>query len=114
MLDWADGLAGWLMQGASWPSSQRFGVMNEKLGVVPTDARSVASPVTPRRGPFRHRPASGAERDDVVVAQRGVVDDRVEVHERVVAGRVPVAGHGFLGAVRTVRCAGARRRGVSR
>ena len=35
------------MHGKSWPSSQRFGVMNENAGVRPARARSVASPVSP-------------------------------------------------------------------
>ena len=42
------------------------------------------------------------EIDDVVVAQRGVVDDRVEVDERVVAGGVLVLRGGRLGAVLAV------------
>src|SRR5579863_2048714 len=37
----------WLMHGKSWPSLQRFGVMNEKAGVVEAFFRSVASPVSP-------------------------------------------------------------------
>ena len=36
-----------LTHGASCPSLHRFGVMKLRLGVVATDARSVASPVVP-------------------------------------------------------------------
>ena len=99
MLVRPEALPGWLMQGASWPSLHRLGVMKLKLGVVDTDLRSVASPVVPAGTPAGRAPVvepSGT----TWVAQRGVVDDGVEVDERVVAGGVAVAGDGPLGQVR--------------
>ena len=89
----------WLMQGASCPSLHRLGVMKLRLGVVDTDFRSVARPVVPAG-------TSAGSSPDVVpsgttsASHSGrVVDDRVEVDERVVAGGVAVAGHRLLGVV---------------
>ena len=58
--------------------------------------------LAPQRG-GRHRAARRAERDDVLVAVGRFVDHRVEVHERVVARGVAVAGLGFLRFVGAVQ-----------
>ena len=90
----------WLTQGASWPSLQRLGVMKLKSGVVDMDLRSVARPGHARRDAGGEGAGGRAQRHHVGLAQRGVVDDGVEVDERVVAGGVAVAGDGPLGQVR--------------
>src|SRR5664280_533823 len=51
-----EGLPGWFTHGASWPSLHRLGVMKLKLGVVETDFRSVARPVTPNGAPAGNDP----------------------------------------------------------
>ena len=67
--------------------------MKLKFGVVDTDLRSVTRPVTPVGVPVGMFPVVLPIGTTSVLALGGVVDDRVEVHERVVAGRVPVARH---------------------
>src|SRR5450755_2905936 len=58
MLASAEGLPCWLTHGASWPSLHRLGVMKLKLGVVDTDPRSVARPVTPDGVPAGSAPVA--------------------------------------------------------
>src|SRR5665213_2785855 len=56
MLVRPESLPCWLTQGASWPSLHRLGVMKLKLGVVVTDFRSLARPVTPCGAPAGNDP----------------------------------------------------------
>ena len=61
---------------ASWPSSQRLGMMKPSRGVVGGDAEGSAAPGGPSGDGTPE--GAGAERRHVGVAQGGVVDDRVE------------------------------------
>ena len=72
--------------GSSWPSLQRFGVMNERFGVARRVAEVGGEPVEPT----------------TCSRARGRVDDRVEVHERVVTVAYWSPGLGLLRVVRRV------------
>ena len=108
----AEAPLGWLVQGKSWPSLHRLGVMNEnarRLAHERGQVRGEAGLAAQRRR-AASRPVGEPERDDVLVAVGLVVDHRVEVDERVVARGVAVARLGFLRFVGRVRPPGARRR----
>ncbi len=62
----------------------------------------VARPVSPGRAEAGIWPVGDPERDDVRFAIGLGIDDRVEVHERIVASRITVARNGILGVVRFV------------
>src|SRR5204863_8299849 len=55
----AEAPLGSLVQGKSWPSSQRSGVMNDSLGVFVLWRRSVARPVSLGRAPGGIAPLGG-------------------------------------------------------
>ena len=88
--------------------------MNDKLGVVEAFARSVARPVSPVSAAAGIAPLGRPQRDHVLVAVGLVVDHRLEVDERVVAGGVAVACDRFLGFVLGLRVAGCPQAAASR